>query len=130
MERKAPNSTHEPLEHLFAAIVDAALKEPGNSHLSVRHSAFDLAAQIGGRSGQAQQMGEPLPENLRRFVEKEARHAYRITDRDVAELLRSGFSEDAVFEVIVAAAVGAGLARLERGLAALAEATGGTEAGT
>jgi hypothetical protein len=52
-------------------------------------------------------------------VEKVARHAYRITDRDVHSLVDAGWPEDALLEVILAAAAGAGVTRLERGLAAV-----------
>jgi hypothetical protein len=37
----------------------------------------------------------------------------------VAALRRAGYSEDAIFETAISAAIGGGLARLERGLAAL-----------
>ena len=47
------------------------------------------------------------------------RHAYRVTDAQVDELRVAGLGEDEIFEVTVAAAVGAGLDRLEAGLAAL-----------
>ena len=60
-----------------------------------------------------------IPEGLREYVDTVARHAYRITDEDVEALRRAGYSEDTIFEVSAAAAVGAGMARLERGLAAL-----------
>jgi alkylhydroperoxidase family enzyme len=52
-------------------------------------------------------------------VDKVAQHAYKVTDEDVAALQAAGNSDDAVFEVTVAAALGAALARLERGMAAL-----------
>src|SRR2546421_227979 len=45
--------------------------------------------------------------------------AYTATDEDLAALQRAGHSDDALFEVTVSAALGAALARLERGLAAL-----------
>lgn len=60
-----------------------------------------------------------IPDNLREYVDTVALHAYRITDEDIQALLRAGYSEDAIFEISAAAAVGAGMARLERGLAAL-----------
>jgi alkylhydroperoxidase family enzyme len=50
------------------------------------------------------------------------KNARSITDEDVAALLTAGFTEDQVFECIVAAACGAGLARLRAGLALLDEA--------
>ncbi len=48
-----------------------------------------------------------------------ARHAYKTTDAHVAALKQAGYSEDAIFELTLSAALGAGMARLERGLAAL-----------
>jgi alkylhydroperoxidase family enzyme len=48
-----------------------------------------------------------------------AHHAYRVTDADVAALRQAGHSDDSLFEITVAAAVGAALHRLDRGLAAL-----------
>ena len=48
-----------------------------------------------------------------------ALHAYRTTDQDIVALRTAGYSEDAIFEITLSAALGAGLARLERGLAAL-----------
>jgi len=53
------------------------------------------------------------------YVEKVALHAYRVTDADIDGLREAGYSEDAVFEITLSAALGAGLGRLERGMAAL-----------
>ncbi len=64
--------------------------------------------------------GEP-PEDLREIVEKIRRHAYRVTDEDVAAL-RARYSEDQIFEIVVAAAFGAADERLRAGLRALEEA--------
>jgi alkylhydroperoxidase family enzyme len=66
---------------------------------------------------------DELPANLRSYVEKVAKHAYRVTDEDVEALKRAGHSEDAIFEVTAAAALGAAVMRLERGLIALHEST-------
>ena len=64
---------------------------------------------------------DEVPANLRSYVEKVTRHAYRVTDADVDELKRTGYSEDAIFEITAAAALGAAVMRLERGLIALHE---------
>ena len=45
--------------------------------------------------------------------------AYKVTDRDVEELKKAGFTEDEIFEHTVSAAVAAGLERLDAGLGAL-----------
>jgi hypothetical protein len=60
-----------------------------------------------------------LPPLLRPYVEKVVRFAYKVTDDDIQALLRDGYAEDVVFEITVSAALGAGLGRLETGLAAL-----------
>jgi alkylhydroperoxidase family enzyme len=61
----------------------------------------------------------PAPPEFGAYLEKVRLHAYRVTDADVQSLKDAGYSEDQVFEHTVSAAVAAGLARLEAGLAAL-----------
>ncbi len=69
---------------------------------------------------QACARGEP-PDELRALVEKIDRHAYKVTDEDLAAL-RAKYSDDQLFEIIVAAAFGAAGRRLDAGLRALEEA--------
>jgi hypothetical protein len=64
---------------------------------------------------------EGIPAELKSYVAKVRDHAYRVTDEDVESLKRAGYSEDAIFEVTAAAALGASITRLERGLIALHE---------
>jgi alkylhydroperoxidase family enzyme len=47
------------------------------------------------------------------------RHAYRIVDADTEALAQAGWSDEAIFELTLAASLGAGLRRLDAGLAAL-----------
>ena len=61
----------------------------------------------------------PAPPEMEEYLEKVREHAYRVTDRDVAELKAAGYDEDAIFEQTVSAAVAAGLERLEAGLRTL-----------
>jgi alkylhydroperoxidase family enzyme len=60
------------------------------------------------------------PSPAQAYLETVRRHAYRVTDEHVAELRAGGLSEDEIFELTVAAAVAAGLERLDAGLRALA----------
>lgn len=102
-------SRHRPL---LEAIASAALSTPGDSDPALRRAAHEAARQPDATV-------QDLPDDLARFVGKVARDAYRVTDDDVEALRASGWSDDALFELIVATASGAGLARLEHGLAAL-----------
>ena len=67
----------------------------------------------------AAQPDRPAPAEFASYLEKVRLHAYKVTDADVAALKDAGFSEDQIFEQTVAAAVGAGLERLQAGLGTL-----------
>jgi SpoVK/Ycf46/Vps4 family AAA+-type ATPase len=69
---------------------------------------------------QAVARGIPPPE-LATLVEKIRRHAYEVTDQDL-DGLRDRYTEDQLFEIVVAAAFGAAEERLAAGRRALDEA--------
>jgi alkylhydroperoxidase family enzyme len=69
----------------------------------------------------AASVGEADDPALARYVDMVRTHAFRVTDADVDRLRCAGLSEDAIFELTAAAAVGAASERLEAGLALLAE---------
>jgi len=95
----------------------AVLESQGVTERSLRRAVAARAAALGGGPVPEASSGE-IPESLRAYVDTIALHAHRITDEDIVALGRE-WSEDEIFEVSVAAAVGAGLARLERGLSIL-----------
>jgi hypothetical protein len=99
-------SMHDPHEALRHTVLHRVLDGPGESDVSKRHA---VAANAG------------LPPELRAFVEKIHRHAYRVTDDDVARL-QATHSDDVLFELVVSAALGASEQRLIAGLKALEEA--------
>lgn len=91
----------------------------GSGHtLPTLRLAIEAAA---ARDGGAQRPDATLPTDLQPYVAKVSRHAYKVTDRDVDALKAAGYSEDAIYEITVSAALGAALARLESGLNALRE---------
>ena len=93
-----------------ARLVDAALTPPGHTPPALRRAVLARASGA---------PGEDVPPALAAYVDKVARHAYKVTDEDLGRLQQAGHSDDALFEVTVSAALGAALGRLERGLAAL-----------
>lgn len=58
----------------------------------------------------------PQPDAVRTYLEKVARHAYKVTDQDVEQLKAAGLPEEEIFELTLSAALGASRARLDRGL--------------
>src|SRR5207245_6306296 len=97
-------------------LIEAVLNSPGDTEPSIRQAAEALSAQPGGRPSS---QTDAIPPELISYVKKIALHAYKTTDEDIEALRKAGYSEDAIFEITVSAALGAGMARLERGLAAL-----------
>jgi hypothetical protein len=89
----------------------------GTTDAALRQAVEARAAVAGGRKGEA---AGSIPPELADFVDKVIRQAWQVTDEDIERLQRAGYSEDAIFELTLAAALGAGMGRLERGLAALA----------
>ncbi len=96
----------ERLGLLVAALEAAVLDGPGDTTKSERKAAAD---------------GQPEGANVAAFVEKVRRHAVRVTDDDIADLRKSGLTEDAVFELTAAAALGAALVRLRAALRVIGE---------
>ncbi|HEX6135862.1 MAG TPA: hypothetical protein VFZ24_17950 [Longimicrobiales bacterium] len=99
-----------------ALLREAVLRGPGVTDAKLRAAVESHAARLSGRSEAG---ADAIPQDVAAFVEKVALHAWRIADEDIAALRRAGWTEDAVFEIAASAALGAGVGRLERGLAAL-----------
>jgi len=91
------------------ALARRILQGAGKASPSERRTAFN-------NSGLAEPLGA--------LVDKVARHAYRVTDGDIAAARVSGLSEDEVFEIVVCAAVGQATRQYDTALAALDSATG------
>lgn len=65
--------------------------------------------------------------SLRTLLAKVARHAYKITDEDIAAVKSASLSEDQIFELVVCAAVGQATRQYQTARSALEAATEGRE---
>jgi alkylhydroperoxidase family enzyme len=95
-------------ERKLRDLEERLLGQPGALDLAVRRAAT---------------AGDGVPEALAEYVQKVRVNAYLVTDQDVDELRRSGYSEDQIFELTVAAAYGAARDRLDTALEAMASRT-------
>ena len=107
------NQYPSDIQHLANAI----LTNSGDTESNLRYTVEARAAQLGGRPT-TENMAE-VPAELIRYIDKIAQYAYKVTDTDIDALCQVGYSEDAILEITLSAALSAGLSRLERGLAAL-----------
>ncbi len=82
----------------------------------LRSSIVDSPARVDRATRAAALAGESLPEPWMSYTAMVRDESYRVTDADVAHLTAAGHSEDEIFEVTVAAAVGAALRSLQAGL--------------
>ena len=98
-------------------LVQAVLATAGDTDVSLRHAVEARAAALGGRTPVLS--NEPVPAAVDCYVGNVALHAYKVTDAEIEALKAGGYSEDAIFEITMSAALGAALGRLERGLGAL-----------
>jgi alkylhydroperoxidase family enzyme len=102
-----------PLPAKLQKAIAAILNQPGETELSLRRAVLERA-----RSGEGQ-----VPEALRDYVNKIADRPWTVRDEDFAQLRAAGYSEGQLYEVTLAAALGAGLQRFDAGLRALEEAS-------
>ena len=97
-------------------LVDGVLQSPGETDPTLRRAIAEQSAQLSLRSAQPV---EHVPPELVAYVKKVALYAYKTTEEDIEALRKAGYNEDAIFEISLSAALGAGMSRLERGLAAM-----------
>ncbi len=106
---------HEQVPPKLQIAINSLLTKPAVCSPELRQAVANYAGQIDEKAG----ISSPIPPEVCSFVEKIALRAYQVTDQDIERLKAAGYSEDAIFELTLSAAVGASLARLECGLAAL-----------
>jgi hypothetical protein len=94
-------------------------------HASLRDRALESVLQGAGESDPAIRSaaaeGSGVPADLQPLIEKIHRHAYKVTDEDIARA-QAKYGDDQMFEIVVSAALGASRQRLLAGLKALDEA--------
>jgi alkylhydroperoxidase family enzyme len=95
--------------------VNSLLTKPGVLTPELRQAIEARAATLSGGERERRE----VPADLLEFIDKVVLSPHKIKDADFQRLIQSGYSEDAIFELTLCAAVGAGLARIERGLLAL-----------
>ena len=94
-------------------------------HAALRDRVLEIVLEGAGDSDagirRAAAYGTGVPADLQPLVDKIHNHAYKVTDDDIARL-HAKYGDDPLFEIIVAAALGASRRRLLAGLEALDEA--------
>lgn len=85
---------------------------------ALRRAVLSSPARLDAATRAAAVTGAGLPEPLGSYAAKVRDAPATVTDGDVGDLVAAGHTEDEIFEVTVAAAVGAALHSLDAGLRA------------
>jgi|ERR1051326_5130806 alkylhydroperoxidase family enzyme len=94
---------------LVEKVINSLLGSPGETATSLRRAVFERVRTGNGEA----------PEGLAALVEKIADQPWTVTDDDIVRAREAGYSEDQIYELVLAAAAGAGVRRLDAGLRAL-----------
>lgn len=92
---------------LRTAVTERVLTGPGTTSPASRRAAFD---------------NKNVEEPARALIDKVTHTAWKVTDEDVATAKAAGLSEDEIFELTVAAALGQSTRQLIRALTAVEQA--------
>ena len=96
----------DPHAKLRDQVLKSVLEGPGESDSALRQAVAE---------------GRDVASDLQSLVDKIHRHAYKVTDEDIAKA-QAKYGDDQMFEIVVSAALGASRRRLMAGLKALGEA--------
>lgn len=100
-------------------LADGKTVDHGDAAANVRYSVLDAPATTDPSLRAAAAAGGPLAESWQSYVTAVRDASYTITDTDIARLTAAGHTEDQIFEITVAAAVGAALRSFDAGRNAL-----------
>jgi AhpD family alkylhydroperoxidase len=107
-------------------LAEGPATDHGDAVADLRHAVLDAAPATTDPALRAAAVaGDPLPEPWQSYATMVRDASYRITDTDMDRLTAAGYSEDQIFEVTVAAAVGAALRSFDAGRNALGQRTTG-----
>ncbi len=96
----------DPHASLRDLVLQTVLEGPGETRPGLRKSVSEATF---------------VPKDLKALVDKIHRHAYKVTDEDIAKP-QEKYGDDQMFEIVVSAALGASQIRLMAGLEALDKA--------
>jgi AhpD family alkylhydroperoxidase len=106
-------------------LADGKSTSRGDAVADLRHAVLDAPATTDPALRTAAAAGGPLPEPWQSYATAVRDASYEITDTDIDRLTGAGHAEEEIFEVTVAAAVGAASRSFDAGRRALGHQTTG-----
>ncbi|WP_370965969.1 hypothetical protein [Amycolatopsis sp. cg9] len=100
-------------------IAEGRYTDLGDAARNLRHAVLETPGATDKAVRSAALLGEELPEPLKSYAANVRDASYKITDAEIDALKAAGHSEDAIFEVTAAAAIGAALTSYDAGLRAV-----------
>ncbi len=116
----------EQQDLLYQQLIQSIQSSPGATSPALREALTEYVMQTNFAEESPFTPESELPSDLQTYVTKVRRHAYKVTDEDIEQLRRMGYNEEAIFEITLSTALGAGTRCLTRGMAALEGASDAT----
>jgi AhpD family alkylhydroperoxidase len=104
-------------------LADGNATRHGDAVEHLRHTVLEAPATTDPALRTAAATGGPLPEPWQSYAATVRDASYKITDTDIDRLTAAGHTEEEIFEITVAAAVGAAMHGFDAGRQALAHKT-------
>jgi hypothetical protein len=106
-------------------LADGQTTRHGDAAENLRHAVLEAPATTDPALRTAAATGDPLPEPWQSYATTVRDASYKITDTDIERLTAAGHTEEEIFEVTIAVAVGAAMHGFDAGQRALAHRTTG-----
>ena len=106
-------------------LADGETTRDGDAVQNIRHAVLEAPATTDPTLRRAAATGGTLPEPWQSYTTTVRDASYKITDIDIDRLTTAGHTEEEIFEITVAAAVGAALYRFDAGRHAFAQKSTG-----
>ncbi|OXM68413.1 hypothetical protein [Amycolatopsis vastitatis] len=100
-------------------IAEGRYNDLGDAAQNLRHAVLEAPGTTDKATRSAALLGGELPDPLKSYAANVRGASHKITDADLDELKAAGYSDDAIFEVTAAAAIGAALRSYDAGRAAI-----------
>lgn len=109
----------EQHSRLYQQLTQSIQTAPGSTSPALRKALTEYVIQASIASEGSMWSESDLPSDLQAYITKVRKYAYKVTDEDIEQLRHTGYTEEAIFEITLSIALGAGTKCLMQGMAAV-----------
>ncbi|GHO60017.1 hypothetical protein [Ktedonobacter robiniae] len=104
---------------LYQRLTQSVQTAPGSTTPTLRKALTEYVKQASIANEDCIGSESDFPSDLQAYITKVRKYAYKVTDEDIEQLRQAGYNEEAIFEITLSIALGAGTKCLMQGIAAI-----------